>query len=255
MPYNAYATHKKHHHKSAHKHIMKDEVVMTETTPTPKDKPVEACWLDNVSGTFDFTTNYMFRGISQTSNKPAAQGGLTYTFPIGLYFNVWGSNVNFDAPNGTVATLEMDAIVGWQGNVGEHFSYNINFDRYNYPGAHYATYNELNTLFNYYFFQLGVSYSGNYAGTHASGTYYNGTVTFDLPQKYVYFSDVSFQAETGHYSLARAAGNSYNDYMLGLNKQLNKTYTITAQWIGTNHRAQLSPADENQVVGTVTATF
>lgn len=252
IPYTSHATSysKKHHHKHMHKQVMKDQV-----TPVMKDQPVESCWLDNVSGTFDLATNYMFRGISQSSNHPAAQGGLTYTFPIGLYFNVWGSSVKFTAPNGATATSELDAIVGWQGKVGENFNYNINMDRYNYPGARYASYNELNTLFAYYFFQLGVSYSGNYAGTHASGTYCNGTLTFDLPQKYVYLNDLSFQAEMGHYSLARAAGFSYNDYMLGLNKKVNKTYTVTAQWTGTNHRANQAPNDDNQVLGMVTATF
>ena len=37
------------------------------------------------SGTFAVTSNYLFRGISQTNEEPAFQPGLTYKTPFGLY--------------------------------------------------------------------------------------------------------------------------------------------------------------------------
>src|SRR5688500_10708134 len=66
-----------------------------------------------LTGNFDMTSNYMFRGISNSNNLPAVQGGWTYTFGgTGLYFNLWGSNVNFVDPQGNLATVEFDTIMG-----------------------------------------------------------------------------------------------------------------------------------------------
>ncbi len=223
--------------------------------PEKSESETPPSYLDNLSGNLGLTTNYMFRGISLSANNPAVQGGLTYTFPVGVYFNVWGSNTDYNAPDGKRVSSEFDTIMGWQGSVLEDFTYNLNFARYNYPGSRSANYNEVNTLFGYKVFQLGLSYTANYSGTHASGTYVNGILTFNLPSKYVYFEDVSFQAGMGHYSLARAAGNSYSDYLMTLTKKISQRYTIAAMWTGTNGRAHLPPYDGNQIVGTVSAYF
>ena len=62
----------------------------------------------NIAG----TTNYMFRGISQTGNSPAVQGGFDYEYtPFGLYLGVWGSNVKSSGFGG--ASLELDIYGGW----------------------------------------------------------------------------------------------------------------------------------------------
>lgn len=220
------------------------------------DDKASPSWLDGLSGTMALTTNYIFRGLTQTENLPAAQAGITYTFPFGLYLNAWGSNVKFLDPTGAQATIEMDSIIGMTGALfGEEFGYDINYSRYNYIRAQGSSYNELNTKFTYKFLQAGISYTGNYSGTHATGTYYNGGVNLDIPSRYVYFDGVTFQALMGHYSFAKLAGNSYNDYLIGVSKQLNKTYTITGQWTGTNGRTLNPPYDDNQIVGTVSAAF
>ena len=191
-------------------------------------------WLNNISGTFDLTSNYIFRGISQTTNKPAAQGGLTYTFPVGLYFSVWGSNTNYTTPDGKTVTSEFDTAAGWEGDIKGLVTYNINIERYNYPGAYKVDYNELNTLFTYKILTLGVSYTDNYYGTHVMCLYYNGTLSYDIPSQYIHqIEGVNVAAEFGHSSFARDAGLSYNDYSLALNKKINETYTVTAQWTRT----------------------
>lgn len=250
---------KMHHHKGKHLYYKDVTVKATDTKATETGAPAATTtpsWLDNVSGSMAMTTNYMFRGISLSQDNPAVQGGLTYTFPVGLYFNVWGSNANYSAPDGKTVTSEIDTIAGYQGSVGDNFSYNINLDRYNYPGARKANYNELNTLWTYRIFTLGVSYTSNYSGYHASGTYVNGTLNFNIPPCYALnVQDVSILAEMGHYSLARAAGYSYNDYSLTINKVISDKYTVSLAGTGTNGRAKTPPYDGNQIVGTVTAVF
>lgn len=231
---------------------------MKDDLPSPAIEKTDVVAEDNsgFSGQMTLASNYIFRGISQTANNPAIQGSITYTFPIGLYANVWGSNVNFPAPDGRTATIEIDTILGFKGKIIEDLTYDINVDRYHYPRARSANYNELNTLFNYKIIQLGVSYSANYAGTHATGIYYNGALIYSIPSDYLLnIQDISLQAGMGHYSLAKSAGNSYNDYIVAINKKINSTYAVTVQWTGTNGRAQMSPLDDNHIVGLLTASF
>lgn len=47
-----------------------------------------------VSGSAAITTDYMFRGISQTGNDAAVQAGMTFGHKSGAYASVWGSSVS-----------------------------------------------------------------------------------------------------------------------------------------------------------------
>ena len=214
----------RHHHKHAKKTLactVKKSAPMKDQASNDT-KPF--CWLDYLSGNMTMASNYVFRGISQTRNLPAVQGSLTYQLPIGLYANAWGSNVKFED---TDATLELDSIVGWRGDFWEDFSYDLNIDRYNYPGAHELNYNEFNSVFNYKIFQLGFSYSGNVYATHQTGLYYLLGINYDIPCKYTFeITDVSVHATAAHYSLPRAAGNSYNDYSAWISKNLKVTHLL-----------------------------
>jgi len=209
-------------------------------------------WLNNISTNLSFVTNYVFRGVSQTRNLPAIQGGLTYNSPINVYFNLWGSNVKFD---GTDATVEIDTIIGYANTYGDNFSYDINVGRYNYPSTRSLNYNELNTLFRYYFLQFGVSYSSNVYNVHKPGTYYVGGINYDIPAKYLYgVCNVNVTGLFGHYSLPRVAGNSYNDYSVMLTKTFDH-YTVGAQWTSTNGRQKSSPIDGSNILAMVSADF
>jgi uncharacterized protein (TIGR02001 family) len=57
--------------------------------------------LADISGNVGMTSDYVFRGISQTDNQMAIQGGLDYEHPSGLYVGTWASNVSSDFFNGT----------------------------------------------------------------------------------------------------------------------------------------------------------
>jgi uncharacterized protein (TIGR02001 family) len=56
-----------------------------------------------VSANVGFTTDYIWRGIAQSSHNPAVQGGIDYAHASGLYAGVWGSNVSWIADSGAVA--------------------------------------------------------------------------------------------------------------------------------------------------------
>ncbi len=64
---------------------------------------------DNFSATLWLTTDYVFRGISQTDSKPAVQGSFDYAHPAGPYLGIWGSNVNSGISKGGI---ELDFYAG-----------------------------------------------------------------------------------------------------------------------------------------------
>ncbi|MDD3529832.1 MAG: TorF family putative porin, partial [Gallionellaceae bacterium] len=45
----------------------------------------------SITGNLAFVSDYAFRGISQTDEDPAIQGGFDYAHASGFYLGVWGS--------------------------------------------------------------------------------------------------------------------------------------------------------------------
>ncbi len=81
------------------------------------------------SGTVALTSNYLFRGVTQTSDNPAIQGSFDYTNGI-FYAGVWASNVDF----GGDETIEADVYLGVQPTAGP-ISFDFGVIGYFYPGA------------------------------------------------------------------------------------------------------------------------
>jgi uncharacterized protein (TIGR02001 family) len=87
-------------------------------------------WNDpkNISGSVWLTTDYIFRGVSNTDENPAAQGSLDYTFK-GFYVGIWGSNSDLSD-----AGIEIDYYGGYAGDVG-NFGYDLMAIYYTYPSG------------------------------------------------------------------------------------------------------------------------
>jgi uncharacterized protein (TIGR02001 family) len=85
-----------------------------------------------VSGNISLTSDYVFRGISQTDEKPAIQGGFDYAHSSGAYAGVWASNVDFE--DGDEAEIEIDLYGGLAGTMGD-LGWDLSALYYNYPGV------------------------------------------------------------------------------------------------------------------------
>jgi len=78
------------------------------------------------------TTNYVFRGQTQTDDGPAIQGGIDYAHPSGFYAGAWGSNVDFP---GLGSGLEYDLYAGFKFAVAQDFKMNVGYITYNYTDS------------------------------------------------------------------------------------------------------------------------
>ena len=90
------------------------------------------------------TTNYLYRGISQSGAGPAIQGGFDYAGASGLYAGAWGSSISWLGDMGIAkdsgianAGLELDTYAGYKAAAGD-VAYDVGFLRYNYPGTYGA---------------------------------------------------------------------------------------------------------------------
>jgi uncharacterized protein (TIGR02001 family) len=77
-------------------------------------------------------SDYRFRGLSQTFQRPALQGGFDYAHASGFYLGNWNSNVSSDLyPN---SNLEMDFYGGYKPTFGA-ITADLGFIYYYYPGS------------------------------------------------------------------------------------------------------------------------
>jgi uncharacterized protein (TIGR02001 family) len=111
-------------------------------------------------------TEYVFRGISQTAQGPAIQGGFDLTCGI-FYAGVWASNLDWgtdSAVTGTnaLANIEMDWYVGIKPVTGK-ITWDLGVIYYSYPNAAdvgtqpVTLLPELNREYNYLELKVGAS--------------------------------------------------------------------------------------------------
>ena len=88
-----------------------------------------AALADSVSANISVTNNYIWRGLTQTMNEAAVQGGIDYASDSGFYAGTWASNVKYGADD--VYSYEHDIYFGYAGEAGD-ISYDVGYLYYNY---------------------------------------------------------------------------------------------------------------------------
>jgi uncharacterized protein (TIGR02001 family) len=111
-----------------------------------------------IAANVTLTSDYPFRGVSQTTRDPAIQGGFDYAFDSGFYIGTWASNVSFG-----VTSLEWDLYAGFAGQITEDVGYDLVYIRYEYPGAgSELDYNEFGASIAWKDLTFGLMYSPKY---------------------------------------------------------------------------------------------
>jgi Bacterial protein of unknown function (Gcw_chp) len=86
----------------------------------------------------NIASSYRFRGIDQTFNQPAIQGGFDLSMPYGFYIGNWNSNVNGGAAGMYGGNIEMDVYGGWKYAFTEDVGLDTGVINYFYPGSNQA---------------------------------------------------------------------------------------------------------------------
>jgi uncharacterized protein (TIGR02001 family) len=67
-----------------------------------------------ITGNMSLVSDYRFRGLTQTFEEPALQGGFDYAHPSGIYIGNWNSSISDNFYAGS--PLEMDFYGGYKGS-------------------------------------------------------------------------------------------------------------------------------------------
>jgi hypothetical protein len=87
-----------------------------------------------VGGSAAIASDYRFRGVSQSDQEMAVQGGITIAHWSGFYVGAWASNL---AGWGTFggANMELDLIGGYKAKLADNASLDVGLTWYMYPGG------------------------------------------------------------------------------------------------------------------------
>ncbi len=179
-----------------------------------------ALGLENFSAQLTLTTDYVFRGVSQTREDPAIQGGIDFEHGSGLFVGIWGSNVDFptnqDRRQGR--DLELDYYLGYAFDLAADWSAYATVVRYDYPGSDGAfeyDYNELNLAVQ--FRELA---SAGVAWTDDALGFGRQAIAWELSGRYPLPRDLDLVAGAGYYDLDELFGRGYSYWNLGLSRQI-----------------------------------
>lgn len=87
-----------------------------------------------ISGTFGLVSDYRFRGVSQSDEDLAVQGGITVSHQSGFYAGTWGSSL---AGWGTFGggNTEVDLFAGYKTELSNGLTVDGGLTVYTYPGG------------------------------------------------------------------------------------------------------------------------
>lgn len=152
------------------------------------------------SGNLAFTSDYVWRGISQNAGKFAVQGGFDASHSSGLSAGIWASNVS--AGN---ASLEVDVYANYGFKLGA-VDASVGYIAYAYEGQSDANFEEVNVAATYAGLTLKAS-KGIAGDKNTSDFYYEANYSYDIAQ-------VKGLNLGLHYGIDRASKN--DDYAIGL---------------------------------------
>ncbi len=121
------------------------------------------------SGNLAFTSDYVFRGISQTGGHTALQGGFDAAHTSGLSAGVWASNISWAAST----SLEVDLYANYGFSLSKDFSATVGYLAYVYEGNSSINTGEINASVSAYGLTAKLSHAvTDYFGIAGSGTQY-----------------------------------------------------------------------------------
>tara|TARA_B100001989_G_C24538177_1_gene465772 strand:- start:233 stop:913 length:681 start_codon:yes stop_codon:yes gene_type:complete len=168
-----------------------------------------------VTANVALTTDYIWRGLTQTSRNPAISGGFDYAHESGFYAGTWASNVEF-GNNDNAESQELEGYFGYTHKINDSLGVTLGYIYYDYPGAkasnNYdfqegvlsATYTQSDMSVT-----VGVNYSDNFWGGSGDATFVNGSVSYNVDDHW------SVSGSLGRQSIDNNAAFGAADYNVG----------------------------------------
>jgi uncharacterized protein (TIGR02001 family) len=200
-------------------------------------------------------SEYMFRGLAQTGEELALQGGVDYAHESGFYVGAWASNISWLEDDAAYenSSLELDIYGGFASTIGETgIGYDVGLLQYIYPGNRIssaikdAETTELYAALSYEWISAKISYglTDIFGFKNTDGSYY-----YELNADYP-IGETGLTV-SGHIGRQEFAGNGneklhYTDYKIGLAKAWDNGVELGAFYTDTS-----SSKNDNSAAGYV----
>ena len=155
------------------------------------------------------TSNYIWRGATQTNDTSAVSGGIDYAHASGFYAGLWASNESWTTTPG----YEQDLYAGYAFDAGP-VGLDIGYIKYMYPvGTGKDDFDEayINASFNV------VSAGVALTTSKEAGGLKNDMYTF-VGAEFEVKKDLTLAATFGNYDFEDSAATDYSHYQLSLSK-------------------------------------
>jgi uncharacterized protein (TIGR02001 family) len=173
-----------------------------------------------VVGNMSLVSDYRFRGLTQTFEEPALQGGFDYAHSSGIYLGNWNSAISDSFYAGS--PLEMDFYGGYKGSAGA-LGYDVGILYYYYPGSNApalgGTIDNLEVYAGVSWKFLSLKYFHAVrdffgAPDTKNSNYIDFSATWDLGQGW------GVNGHIGHQKVKNISAADYTDYKLGVTKDI-----------------------------------
>lgn len=196
------------------------------------------------------TSDYVFRGVSQTQEDPAIQGGVDATYGIG-YAGVWASNVDFGTDD---PSAEIDLYAGVRPTIGDTsldlgvLYYGYSKDKGLTPGS--FSYVELKAAASRTFgpatLGAAVYYSPEYPGKGGNATYVEANAAVPVAPK------LTLSGAVGHQAIE--AFKNYNTWNVGVSYAITDKLSADLRYHDTDEH-NLGKIYDSRVVVSLKAAF
>ena len=179
-----------------------------------------------VTGTVTATSDYNWRGVTQSSQDPALQGSIDFAHDSGFYAGAWASTIDFG--DDSDADIELDLYTGFSG--GETYLWDVGLVWYTYPSSNgdALDFPEVYGSLGYKWIEGKISYTSNFGGLSEQAWYYEANGTFELPL------DLSLGVHLGYSDgdgIEAAYGqDNYMDWAIGLTYNWSH-FDFSLKWV------------------------
>ncbi|HEY1076501.1 MAG TPA: TorF family putative porin [Fontimonas sp.] len=196
--------------------------------------------LAGVTANVGATSQYLFRGLEQTSGA-AVSGGIDYAAESGLYVGTWASTINFASASGT--SSEVDIYGGFSGKAGD-IGYDIGGIYYYYSeesegGQDPDPSNNTLEIYGSVTFgpaKLGVNYSVSdyFAITDETVIYPYLNLSFPIAEKATLDLHVGSQMFDEDVTLGGTTDDAFLDYSIGVSAAAGNGFSMGLAAIATD---------------------
>lgn len=195
------------------------------------------------------TSDYRYRGISQSRLKPAVSAGADYANnPTGLYVGTWASTIKWTTDSGGGGNVEVDVFAGKRGEIVKDVSYDVGVLTYIYPSNALDPSASTTEIYG----QIG--YGAAYAKYSSSFTNLFGFADskrsgyLDLGANIDVATGLQLNLHLGHQTVRNNGDFSYTDYKVGLTKDFG-VLNLSGAIIGANNSNYVGPVPDQKNLG------